>query len=392
MKISVLGVGKVGLPLAIHLAELGHQVKAYDTHQPLRKKLQSNINPLPFEPGINLTAFKISNSLEEAISDVEVITLIVPTPTEGNTLSGKFVEQALNELGQKLTHHTLVVCISTLDPRTAEEVLRPRKNMSIVYNPTMIRLGAVKEDLKNGKVFLFGGDTKDCRIVEKMWQLPDGTKKVFGDFKSIAMAKLAINTSLSAKVAIANDLAARAEFLGADLDVVFAALHGDPRIGSQYFHYGNPPAGPCIFRDQAVLAFIGKETLPLAENIKTWHAQVFQNVIAKGMKFVQKWKPKKVGVLGVVYNPGACDITNSIGLGFAERCKEVAEVVIFDPMAKEVMKGYEGTQFKQIASLQEANNCDVVLIGCMWEEIKDWYEENHSRVNFIPTMVLDWRK
>src|ERR1700689_4517513 len=111
-KVAVLGCGKVGLPYAVRLSELGCQVNVYDTNPSIMEKFLRRENPFEHEPGLFMALIDAKQTLSEAIDGADVIFSIVPTPEEGDHLSGRFVEQCLNDVQPLLTKPTIVVVVS----------------------------------------------------------------------------------------------------------------------------------------------------------------------------------------------------------------------------------------------------------------------------------------
>jgi nucleotide sugar dehydrogenase len=399
-KVAVIGCGKVGIPYAVRLSELGYQVNAFDNNPNILDKLLIHENPFPHEPGINLDLVDTKKTLKEAVSDVDFIFSIVPTPQEGNFLSGYFVRQSLDEIGAHLTKDTIVVVVSTLDPRTAKADMAPRKHMRLVYSPPLIRLGTVKADLQNAKIlFLGSNDTKAQDELQELWY-PKEKEALHksdvsfrrGSIVSIAMAKMAINYSLSVKVGLANDIAAKCEALGADPEVVLGAVGSDPRINALYMKPGNSPGGPCIYRDQMVFSSLDGGGKEFTDGLTKWHSETHKKLKTTIINRILAYNTpiQSIGIAGVAYNPGGLDITNSIGLAIArDMCALGDQVNVFDPASKFLLK-QEDEQFKIISSLDDlVMVSDAIIVGCMWNEIKSWYREYKGSK---PVEVADWRK
>lgn len=394
-KIAVIGVGKVGLPMACHFSDLGHTVKIFDNYKELNNKLLNKINPLEYEPGIDLNALTSCKTLKEAVDFVDEIYIVVPTPqsADGTTLSGAPVVECLDQIEPLLKRATIVAVVSTLDPRDAEEVMRPRNNMRLVYNPPLIRLGSVKEDIAGANIcFLGARNAQDQNEVfdtyypklNSIFSDKVAAEPIKGDIKSVACAKLAINASLSARIAWANDLKAKCDVIGADANVVFKAVRTDPRIGGRYMLPGAPPGGPCLPRDMDVWSTIGDT--PLAKETKAWHKQTFNKLVEKTMLNLMTelhQERDKIAILGITYNPGGLDLTGSVGLEIARKWGKVS---VYDPATKYLLK-QENETFHIANSIQEAiDGAKIVVVGCKWPEIIEWME-----VTTMKIITTDWR-
>ena len=327
MNVALLGVGKVGLPLAIHFAAIGHTVVGVDTNAQLIEMLQAGKNPLPWEPETNL---------QVALDGADAAVVIVPTPQMGDRLDDSLVEKAIREVWEH--DKDLRICIaSTLDPRSAWIL----NNHRIAYTPVMIRLGHVREDLRTATLFLLGvyGGKDLAEWAREIWY-PGGyspknivfVHEVLSDPTTIAVAKLAINATLSSRIAWANDVAERARNFGADPSVVLKTVSLDPRIGPAYLRPGWGPAGPCIPRDMDVWCSV--KGLGLAEVMLATHKVSNRQVLYRVEQFVRGLAigAPKVLILGATYNPGAMDVTESLGMAILQLAKSRGwQPTVIDP-------------------------------------------------------------
>lgn len=340
MKILVIGAGKVGLPLAYHFATthgIIHDVVIYDTSATVRDKIHHRENPYSWEPGIDLKAVRVGvlNDLRDVHRfSPDAVFVVVPTEQVGDTLACGAVHEVLGALDAGLTReHTPVAIVSTLDPRTAAAICVERRQMTVVYNPVMIRLGNVLEDLQNATMLLIGRvDTPRAiaagNTVASCYFAPNA-KTIVGDVTSIACAKLAINATLSMRVAWANDVAAQVETFGGDVDKVFEAIAAEPRIGgTSYMSPGLPPGGPCLPRDLDVWA---SGSRALVGAVVKAHAGSLRAHSRFVLDWIGKNRPKKsspcIAVVGLAYKKGGPDKTAAFGTALLETLREFNGVV-----------------------------------------------------------------
>ena len=393
IKVLVMGLGKVGLPISCYFAGLGHTVYGYDVNEQLMADLASGINPLRWEDGICLDSIKLVRSLGYIIDQIDFVYVIVPTPTDssGTKLSAKYVIEARDEI-RSLKWRGPIAIGSTLDPRTISEVFT---SSPMFYNPPLIRLGHVVNDMAVQHPLLIGWsyNNSDRTYLDRLHQLygvhpeiaysdPNYSAVLIGDYLSIALTKLAINTTLSVKISWANEIAAVVRELGGSVSTVFEGLHADPRIGADYNMPGWPACGPCLKRDMDIWTEFAR-TKHISEASVTGDADTRHKFVTQVVNTVRSVSLPKVAILGITYNPGALDLTKSRGLAIAAALiSEDIDVKIYDPAGtwggfSDILKEYP-----VVDSLNAAlENSNVVVKATDWPEFRN--------VDFGSRIVID---
>lgn len=385
MKTAVIGVGKVGLPLACRLVDLGHQVAVYDKNKELLAELRGGKHPLSWEQGIHTNFYQVAGNLAEAAAAAEIVFIVTPTPAMGGCLSSGPVVEVLAGLEQMLARDVVVVVVSTLDPRDAAEVCAPRPHMDVIYSPPLIRLGNVKHDLNNADiVFVGGGTPAGILALLACHRPPAGARIVQGDVKSIALAKLAINATLSMRAAWANEVSGMVVSLSANPRIVFQALGAEPRIGgTAYMLPGPPPGGPCLPRDLETWNSLGNTLLAAAADRA--HTLV-RNATARR---AAAWAAANSGgraaivVAGLGYKKGGPDITDAVGPEIVKLLRAGGYTVLgYDPVA-----GAQRTLDLQFVPLEEVTaRADAVILCHDYEEVA-----TICRVGNIPMLDLSFK-
>ena len=272
-RISVVGLGKLGVPLAACLAYRGFQVTGVDLDESKVESINKRIPPV-FEPGLKellqtsqgkLTA---TDDYDEAIGSSEVTFILVPTPSdEQGGFSVRYVNQACERIGAVLRNKSayhLVVVTSTVLPGAVENELKPileeqsgkscGEEFGLCYNPEFIALGSAIHDLLNPDFVLIGesdqlaGD-KLASIYKQLCENEPPVARM--NFVNAELAKLSVNTFVTTKITFANMLAKICERLpGAEVDVVTSALGLDSRIGRKYLKGAVGYGGPCFSKGQ----------------------------------------------------------------------------------------------------------------------------------------------
>jgi UDPglucose 6-dehydrogenase len=282
-RVSVIGLGKLGLPMATCFAAKGFPTIGVDKNSKLVESVQKFKAPF-FEPQLQETLNKSRKTLvattdmSRAIDESDATFLIVPTPSDKNgEFSSKYLEDALHELSlalrkSKKKYHLFVVD-STVMPGTTEEKLIPlikkvsgrklNKGFGICYNPEFIALGSVIHNLMNPDVILIGESSReDGDALEDLYRKTLDNDPQYSRMSIISaeIMKISLNVYVTMKISFANQLAQICSSIpGADLDAITKALGGDKRIGPKYLKGGISYGGPCFPRDnRAFSVFAGK--------------------------------------------------------------------------------------------------------------------------------------
>jgi len=165
-KVSIIGLGRIGLPLAGHFIREGHHVVGYDTDQRLLEHLTTGKNPLPYEPGLEdyLPKLEIESTLARALEGADACFIAVPTPLVAGKVSGYVVNGPVYQ-AWAMTKGKPVAIVSTLDPREVRAICFSRE---IIYNPIFVRQGEVLHDLRFSPFLLLGTDFQDNPLVDRM--------------------------------------------------------------------------------------------------------------------------------------------------------------------------------------------------------------------------------
>ena len=416
-RISVIGLGKLGLPLAACLAYKGFRVLGVDCNLKIVSQLTQGKTIL-YETGLleklktgkqNLSA---NTNIRKSVLKSQATFILLPTPSGvDGTFSLKYIFQAARELGEALRlkkEYQLVVLTSTVmpgDTRNRVKILLEKisgkkcgKHFGLCYNPEFIALGSAIHDLSNPDFVLIGeSDKRAGDLLEGLYRkICDNHPPVARmSFINAEITKLAVNTFATTKISFANMLSRLCEKLpGADVDVVTQALGFDSRIGGKYLKGAIGYGGPCFPRDnRALVSFSRAHAAPvdLAETTDRFN----RNQTRWLFDFVKSYLPPggRVGILGLSYKPGSDVLEEAQGMLVARRMlREGLPLVVYDPQslekAKKVLRG-------QVFFARTASECirdsDVILVATPWEEFKKLPARLFVRFR-LPRVVIDcWR-
>ena len=275
MKIAVIALGKIGLPLAVQFADMGHEVVGVDVQQTVVDKVNSGVEPFPGEAHLQeklsdlVPAGKLraTTDYSEAIPGVDAIVIVVPLFVNDETWQPDFgwMEAATRSLAEHLTPDTLISYETTLPVGTTrnrwkpmiEEIsgLKEGEDFHLVFSPERVLTGRVFADLRKYPKLVGGlsaeGTAKGIDFYEQVLtfderpDLPQGNGVWdMGSAEAAEMAKLAETTYRDVNIGLANQFGKFAAANGIDVHKVIDASNSQP-----YSHIHRPGiavGGHCI--------------------------------------------------------------------------------------------------------------------------------------------------
>lgn len=414
MKVSVFGLGKLGLPLAATIASKVNQVLGVDVNKQVVEEVNRGTTKLK-EPGVVdlIKRFKrnIQATLDtkNAILNSSITFIITPTPSLANgQFSLKYVLKVIKEIANVLkikTSYHLVVLVSTVMPSSTDKIKKILEDKSgkvcgrdfgLCYNPEFIALGSVIYNLLNPDFVLIGeSDGKAGDILQSFYKkYCDNKPKIARmNFVNAEVTKISLNTYITTKISYANMLSEICEQLhGGNVDVVTSALGLDSRIGGKYLKGGPSYGGPCFPRDN--IAFISlakglKVSSDIAQATHRINLKQIKNLTQKVLKYCNPGKT--VAILGLSYKPFTDVVDESAGLLLAESLKDKGVILnLHDPLAlqnAEKLLGNSAKYFKNLKGCIETS--DILVVTTNWPEYsnikKSWFRNS-------PKIVIDpWR-
>ena len=284
MKVGIIGLGKLGLPVAVAMAHTGeHDVMGYDidesrmTHEPQTYQERGLSTP-HFNDDLCTSPVHFG-SLEEVVSHAEIVFVAVQTPHdpmyEGITkLQAKRVDfnykhlyYAIKNISDSVNKETIVVIISTVLPGTIRREILPAIRddglVKLVYNPFFIAMGTVIPDFLHPEFILLGGNDPIARDkVEEFYGTLMKARSCKMSIESAELTKVAYNTFISSKLSFVNTLLEIAhKSPGVNIDEVTNALcqATDRLISPKYMIAGMGDGGGCHPRDNIALSWLSRE-------------------------------------------------------------------------------------------------------------------------------------
>ena len=417
-RISIIGLGKLGAPMAACFGSKGFDVVGVDVDERYVEAVNTGRAPV-YEPELEerLQAgrdrIRATTDTVAAVRETDVTMVIVPTPSEPEGgFSLRFVLQACEQIGRALRNKDawhLVGITSTVMPgstggpiRSALEEASGKRagiDFGLCYSPEFIALGSVVRDFLNPDFLLVG--ESDPRAGDQLASIYKEVCDVDApvarmNFVNAELAKLAVNTFVTTKIAFANMLARICEQMPeADVDAVTAALGLDSRIGPKYLKGAISYGGPCFPRDNMALAALAR-SLEAPAIVAEATDRANRDGIHRLAELVRAnlRNGGTVGILGLSYKPNTDVVEESPGLLLAaELAADGIDILVHDPAALEnAQRALDGTDVR-FANTPEDCVCesDVVVVATPWKEFRELSADVVARES-EPRVVIDcWR-
>ncbi len=397
MKLSVVGLGKLGAPLAAALASRGHSVVGVDLVPATVEAINAGRAPV-VEPGLqdllDVTdgRLRATADIADAVANSEVTFILVPTPSGPD---GGFVLDhvlpALEQVGAAAAakgERHLVVITSTVMPGSTDGPIREAlerssgltvgEGIGLCYSPEFIALGSVVRDLLHPDLILVG--ESDPESGQKLGDLMSSVVLTEPPVQRMnlvnaELAKISVNTFVTTKISYANMLAEMCEQLpDADVDAVTAAIGLDSRIGSKYLKGATPYGGPCFPRDNVALSRLARSLGVIADIAEATDAINRRQVDRLATRLVGRVPAGgRVAILGLSYKPDTPVVEEAFGMGLAAALVEAGLAVdVHDPAALESARSVLGSS---VTYHDAASAClvgaDAVVIATPWPEFAE---------------------
>jgi len=379
--LAVIGLGYVGLPLAIEAVNNKLKVAGYDINESVVDSLNKSISHVEdisnkvLKDALSKNLLITSDS--NILGDSEYIVISVPTPLTDYQPDLSYVEAATKSIAENLTKGQIIILESTTYPGTTLEIVKPilEKNSSLLagedfllgYSPERIDPGNKEWTFKNTPKIVSGINEKSLKKISEFYNsIIDEVVEVSGT-REAEMVKLIENTYRQVNIAMVNELAILSNMLDIDIWEVIDAAKTKP-FGFQSFRPGPGVGGHCIPIDPKYLSFktrqIGQPVrfVELAQEINNSMPNYVISRVSELMN--QKeilLKNSRILILGVAYKKDIGDTRESPAIDIIESLLDKsAEVSFYDPYVDELIVNKESVLKEQ--DLDSISNYDMVII------------------------------
>jgi len=288
-KVGVIGLGKLGLPVAVAINSKGHEVVGFDISQKPEEYLHKRKIPYQeagLQPLLDEHTVEVVDSIEAAVGSSDIIFMPIQTPHgpefEGSTRIPKEREDfdykylvsgiaEVSRMARNLKKHIQLVVISTCLPGTYEHRIAPiveeNEYVSYFYNPFFIAMGTVLADFLNPEFVLIGSKS-DNEPLKQFYRTIHQKPFMETDITTAEGIKVFYNTFITMKTVLANTYGEMSHKLGMNVDDIYKALSmaTDRIISPRYLQAGLGDGGGCHPRDNIALSYIANQ-VGLSHNI-----------------------------------------------------------------------------------------------------------------------------
>ena len=406
MRITTVGLGKIGLPLAVHYSRKGNSVIGADINDQTVDLVNRGIEPFPGEQNlgeflsvaVKSGALKATTSTSDAVSQSDVVVVAVPLFVDDKANPDfRAMDAATRAIGKGLQPLTLVAYETTLPVGTTRNRLTPileeesgleaGKDFYVVFSPERVLTGRVFADLRKYPKLVGGIDeiseTKGVQFYEEVLDFdprtelpkPNGVWRL-GSSEAAEMAKLAETTYRDVNIALANQFAVHAEQIGVDLYQVIEACN------SQHFSHIHKPGiavgGHCI-PVYPHLYLQGDPSATIVSAARKANKAMPSHIISRMEQELGSLEEKTVVILGLSYRGGVKEHAFSGAWDLIQELREKqAHPVVNDPMYSN-----EELEAMGLDSFALGGTCDAAIIQADHASYKGLTKEDLPSARFL---------
>ncbi len=374
MKINVIGLGYIGLPTALTLANAGFNVIGTDYNKELVKTL--NEGKITFkEDGLEELFNEVINNknikFTTEYQDVDYYIISVPTPYDkmSKKVDAKYVINAVKEVLNYCHEDSTIIIESTVSPGTINKKIKPliNKKVHLVHAPERIIPGNMMYELKHNSRTI-GADEKEIGAkVKEIYQKTTDGDIILTDIKSAEMTKVVENTFRAVNIAFANELAKICSYDNLDVYEIIKICNMHPRVN--ILEPGPGVGGHCISVDPWFLVGDYPFLAKLINEAMNINDSMPEYVLKRAREIMEENNItdfKRVGLYGITYKENVDDYRESPTLQLLEAQKNhLAEPLkVYDPFIKEDLVANQYHNLKDF--LQDI---DLVIIMVKHNEI-----------------------
>ena len=396
MKISIFGMGYVGIVSCACLLRDGHEVIGVDPVVAKVEDLANGRSPIQ-EPGVpDLLAeghkagrLKATTEPAEALTDTDMVWICVGTPSKPDgSIDLSSIDKSITQIGsvlQKSQQRPLIVLRSTALPGTTQNHVIPlleessglvvAKDIHIVFHPEFLREGTAVQDFDNPPKIVVGEMNPDAgNILLSVYNKYDAPRFRL-TLTEAEILKYCDNLFHALKITFANEVASIAKSVDVDSRRVTEVFCADTKlnISTTYLKPGFAYGGSCLPKDlRAILRFASLKSLrlPMLEGVFESNDVQIQNLISR----ITAYHPKTVGMVGLAFKANTDDMRESPYVKLAKALiGEGVKLRIYDPAVnpgrligsnkEQVQKALGHLENLLVTTLEELSPADLIIVN-----------------------------
>ena len=409
---GVVGLGYVGLPLAVEKAKAGFKTIGFDVQSSKVDMVNAGHNYIGDVVDSDLAALVASGMLQATadfsfVKDVDFIAICVPTPLDKHQEPDiSYVRSSAEAIAKHLRPGTMVVLESTTYPGTTEELLRPilekgsglvcGKDFYLGFSPERVDPGNLIYKTKNTPKVVGAIGEDAAEVISAMYRAVLDSDIHTVSCPAVAeMEKILENTYRNINIGLVNELGRLCHKMGISVWEVIDAAKSKP-YGFQAFYPGPGLGGHCIPLDPYYLTWKAREYgfhTTLIENSMVINDGQPEYCVERAMHILNRHKKAingaKILILGVAYKQDIDDYRESPAIRVIEQLEKVgADVCYYDPwVAKYTENGV--TVHSEPALTQElVSGADLVMITCAHSNVDYGFVQQHAKAIFDTKNVM----
>ncbi len=417
MKITVIGLGFVGLSLAAVLSSKGYKTFGIDIDKK-KCRMISEGYPTFFEPDLEKTLKKgLKNGLIisddfSLIEQSDLVFVTVGTPQKANgAIELSMIKNSTAKIGKFLQNtrkNPIILIKSTVIPGTMKDIILPileknskkkaGKDFGLISNPEFLQETTSIRDTKFPHAVVLGGyDTKYMKKAKSFFsKLHPRTPIITTNHQTAEMVKYANNSFLATKISFINQLSNICQNIpDANIDDIAKTIGLDPRIGKLFLNAGPGYGGSCLPKDMKALINFANSVgvkpilLDAVENVNQKQIQQIVKTIEKKLSGVSS---KRITIMGTAFKPDTDDVRDSISIELIKKLlKMKAKITIYDPRATENTKRIFGDKiFYKKSAINALDNSQCAVFMTYWKEFE---RINDKSINGMKRkLIIDCRR
>ncbi|MBP7102315.1 MAG: nucleotide sugar dehydrogenase [Bacteroidales bacterium] len=410
--VGVVGLGYVGLPLAVEKAKAGFKTIGFDVQSHKVEQVNAGINYIGDVVDSDLSDM-VKNGLLSAttdfsfIKDVDFVAICVPTPLDKHQQPDiSYVENSSREIAKYLKKNTMVVLESTTYPGTTEELIKPileqgsgllcGEDFYLGFSPERVDPGNLIYKTKNTPKVV-GAIGKDAvEVIAAMYRaVLEGEVHTVSSPAIAEMEKILENTYRNINIGMINELAILCHRMQINLWEVIEAAKTKP-YGFQAFYPGPGLGGHCIPLDPYYLSWKAREFgfhTSMIEASMMINDRMPEYCVHRVSKLLNRYKKalngSKVLVLGVAYKQNIDDYRESPSLPVIDNFKQLgAEVCFFDPYISEYKRDGKTFIGEKELTPELIAAMDVVFVATAHTNVDYELVQKHAKAIFDAKNVM----